>query len=486
MDIDIRQLVLLLIAIAVPLMLIRRRQSRLLVAWVCFTFFVQIFDTVILTNLPAGRIVGLLFLPSAVRTIHQWARLRPVQAWLVNFGWLVLLGLMFGFLWPWPDTTLARPFSLQAPGRTLIYLTRTLADLSLAIFLARELVRGVSLVWIGRWLTVGATLSSLVGILQFFSGEDLYYALTGLGEQVVFMGRSRGLVGEPRALGLACAYGSMILLLGRRNLTPFWSVLLLINVTGLLLTYSASSLVLFLAGILVVLLFFSNQERLLALAVLGFMLTVIFFSSILLPEQFAFAVDTLRYRFDPEVKLSGIPPGTWAQEIAYRLDVFDASALLFLIDQPLYALLGTGPALVTLPASEYIPPGLYSSIWTAEVGVNSPPFHGLLLEIANSGLSGLFLWIWQVRLCLLSLRRLSVFPSAIGRGSEDWVFGYALFLLGATFYLIQVSYSPVWSLFLAIGWAGVSLVEKHEASSAPSERDLSLPSDEFSQERGFR
>jgi hypothetical protein len=486
MDIDIRQLVLLLIAIAVPLMLIRRRQSRLLVAWVCFTFFVQIFDTAILTNLPAGRIVGLLFLPSAVRTIYQWARLRPIRAWLLNFGWLVLLGLMFGFLWPWPDTTLARPFSLQAPGRTLIYLTRTLADLSLALFLARELVRGVSLVWVGRWLTVGATLSSLVGVLQFFFDVDLYFALTGLGEQVVFMGRSRGLVGEPRALGLACAYGSMILLLGRKRLTRFWAVFLLINLTGLLLTYSASSLVLFLAGILVVLLFFSNQERLIALAVLGFMLTVIFFSSILLPEQFAFAVDTLRYRFDPEVKLSGIPPGTWAQEIAYRLDVFDASALLFLIDQPLYALLGTGPGLVTLPASDYIPPGQYSSIWTAEVGINSPPYHGLLLEIANSGLLGLALWIWQVRLCLLSLRRLSVFPSATGRRREDWVFGYALFLLGATFYFIQVSYSPVWSLFLAIGWAGVGLEEKYEASSAASEWDLSLASDEHGRERGFR
>ncbi|MFZ4626830.1 MAG: O-antigen ligase family protein [Blastocatellia bacterium] len=486
MDIDIRQLFLLLIAIAVPMILIWRRQSRLLGAWVCFTFFVQIFDTVILTNLPAGRIVGLLFLPNAVRTIHQWARLRPIQAWLFNYGWLVLLGLMFGFLWPWPDTTLARPFSLQAPGRTLIYLTRTLADLSLAVFLAKELARTPSLLWMGRWLVAGATLSSLAGVLQFFFNVDLYYTLTGLGEQVVFMGRSRGLVGEPRALGLACAYGSMTLLLGRRNITPYWTVLLLINLTGLLLTYSASSLVLFLAGILVVLLFFSNQERLIALAVLGFMLTVILISSILLPEQFAFAVDTLRYRFDPEVKLSGIPPGTWAQEIAYRLDVFDASALLFLIDQPLYALLGTGPGLVTLPASEHIPPGQYSSIWTAEVGINSPPYHGLLLEIANSGMLGLALWIWQVRLCLLSLRRLSAFPSLTDRRREEWVFGYALFLLGATFYLIQVSYSPVWSLFLAIGWAAVNLLEKLEASSVAPEWDLSQASSALDQERGLR
>ena len=365
-------------------------------------------------------------------------------------------------------------------------LTRTLADLSLAVFLAKELARTPSLLWMGRWLVAGATLSSLAGVLQFFFNVDLYYTLTGLGEQVVFMGRSRGLVGEPRALGLACAYGSMTLLLGRRNLTPYWAVLLLINLTGLLLTYSASSLVLFLAGILVVLLFFSNQERLIALAVLGFMLTVILISSILLPEQFAFAVDTLRYRFDPEVKLSGIPPGTWAQEIAYRLDVFDASALLFLIDQPLYALLGTGPGLVTLPASEYIPPGQYSSIWTAEVGINSPPYHGLLLEIANSGMLGLALWIWQVRMCLLSLRRLSVFPSLTGRRREDWVFGYALFLLGATFYLIQVSYSPVWSLFLAIGWAAINLLEKLEVSSVASEWDRSLASSGLDRERGLQ
>ncbi|MBK6799329.1 MAG: hypothetical protein IPG76_21730 [Acidobacteria bacterium] len=50
------------------------------------------------------------------------------------------------------------------------------------------------------------------------------------------------------------------------------------------------------------------------------------------------------------------------------------------MDQPLYAIMGTGPGLVSLPASDYVPPRLYSLIWTPETGVNSPPYHGSYLN----------------------------------------------------------------------------------------------------------
>lgn len=450
------------------------KRHRLLLSCVCFTFFVQIFDTVLLTNLPVGRIVGFLYIPQAISQLRQWAKLGPVKAWLINYGWLLVLGLFFGFIWPWPDTTYNRPFSLTAPGRTIIYSTRLLTDLSLAIFFAKEIFRSRSLLWIGKAMVAGSTVSAIAGLFQTITKIDLYYILTGLGDQLLNLGRARGLVGEPRALGLSCTYGIMILLIGRNKISPLWIVLLLLNLTALLVTYSASSMVLFTVGIFVSWLFFSNRERLVMAAIAGITVTIIFLASIFASDQFKFAIETLSQRFDPDIKLAGIPPGTFAQEIAYRLDVFDASAMLFLLDQPFYALTGTGPGLVSLPASEYVPPGLYSLIWTPELGINSPPFHGPLLEISNSGVLGLFLWFAQVISCLIALRFLYRRSGKSDGGSDeasyDWEFGYALFLIAATFYIIQTSYTPLWCVFLAIGWVAVKLRDEMASAVAANER----------------
>ncbi len=468
MNFDTRQIILLILAIVIPFVLLRTKRRQLLLYWVCFTFGVQIFDTVLLTNLPAGRIVGILYLPQAISQLREWAKLPPVKAWLISYGWLLILGLMFGFIWIWPDTTFNRPFTLTAPGRTIIYSARLIADLSLAIFFAEEILRENSLLRIGRALVAGSTFSAVVGLFQFISKIDLYFIITGLGEQVLYLGRPRGLVGEPRALGLACAYGVMILLIGRRKISLLWPVLLLINLVSLLNTYSASSLALFAVGIVISWLFFSNRERLIMVGIVSVAATIIFLSYVFAPDQFSFAIETLRLRFDPDVKLAGVPPGTFGQEIAYRLDVFDACAMLFLLDQPLYALIGTGPGLVSLPASEYVPPGLYSLIWTPELGINSPPYHGVLLEISNGGLIGIGLWIFQAIVCLGALR----FLANRGRGEfvadNDWQFGYAMFLIGTAFYIVQVSYTPLWCVFLGIGWVAVKLRNEFVMDNLPS------------------
>lgn len=451
MEIDVRQAMLLAIAATVPIALFRMKRERLLLGWVCATMFVQIFDTTILTNLPTGRIVGLIYLPAALRQAREWLRLKPVRALALNLIYLLILGALFGWLWPWPDITNARPFTLTAPGRSIVYSVRLFSDLSLAVFIANQLRRPGALRYIGRAMVIGATVTGVAGIAYLFLKVDLYYPLTGIGEHAFYIDRPRGLSIEPRALGLSCAYGVMVLLLGRKQLFRMWPALLVINLTGLLITYSASSYVLLGAGALTASLFFSNRERAVAAATLLLAVAITAGAIIYTPERVQYAIDTLQLRLDPDYKLAGIPPGNLGQEIAYRLDVFDACALLFLLDEPLYALIGAGPGLVSLPASYYVPPGVYSLIWTAEVGINSLPFHGVLLEVSNSGAFGLFLWFAQVFSCWGALRYLH---TKFGRADEksEWTFAYALFIIGAVFYMVQVSSSPVWSVFLGIGW----------------------------------
>jgi hypothetical protein len=458
MNTDPRQIILVMLALGISWLLLRAGRERWLLAWIGFTLFVQIFDTTILTNLPVGRIVGLLALPRVFVGFRQLSALKPIRAWLINFSYLAVLALAFGLLWPWPDITMVRPFSLTATGRVLVYSLRLLSDFSLALLIARELRDANVLYWLGRAMMWGATLTALAGLLYFATGVDLYFPLTGLGEQGLQIGRARGLSIEPRTLGLACAYGTMILLLGRQKIARAWPLWLLVNLLGLLITYSASSIVLLATGIVAATVFFSNRERALVLGVSALAAVILAVAFIYAPQQMDFAIATLEMRLDPDLKLAGIPPGNWAEEIAYRLDVFDASALLFLLDQPLYALIGTGPGLMTLPASYYVPPGLYSHIWTAETGINSLPFHGALLEVSNSGLLGLVLWLVQIITCGSALRMLAARHTRRTQ-RPGWRFGYALFVIGVVFYFVQVSSSPVWCIFLAIGWAATALAQ---------------------------
>lgn len=466
METDVRQLALLAIAVLVPVWLLWKKRERLLLGWVCATMFVQIFDTAVVTNLPTGRVVGLLYLPTALAQLREWLQLKPVRAWAINLAYLVLLGVAFGWLWPWPDITMARPFTLSSQGRLIVYTIRLVCDFSLAVFFANQLRTPGRLSFAGRALVAGSLTTAVAGLAYLVTKTDLYFPITGLGEQGAFLDRARGLSAEPRSLGLSCAYGIMILLLGRGRLFRYWPLLVLVNLVALLVTYSASSYVLLVTGVLAASIFFSNRERAVVLATALLAAAIAAGAFIYAPERVQQAVDTLQLRLDPDYKLSGIPPGTIGQEVAYRLDVFDACALLFFLDQPLYALLGAGPGMIPLPASYYVPPGIYSFIWTPEVGINSPPSHGMLLELGNSGLPGLLLWIAQVVACWKALRLLG---RRIARGEErgEWMLAYAMFLIGAVFYIVQVSASPVWSFFLGTGWLACRIVEDRVRGASP-------------------
>lgn len=452
---DYRQFILLGVAIIVPLFLYWRRKSRLLLGWLCLTLFVQIFDTTLITNLPASRVAGLLYLPLAILELRNYLSIQPVRLLLLNLLYLILLGLLFGLIWPWPDLTFNRPFTLIAPGRTIIYLSRLISDLSLSVLLV-QLLRQVpqSLLTVGRAVALGGVLNALVGMVTFATGADIFYLVTGIGETILLTGRARGLAIEPRAMGMCCDYGLIVLLLLRNRVSSWWLALLIVCLVGVLITYSISSLVLLACGLVTAIVFLTNRVRLMVVGTAILLSLTVAGARIYLPDRFDQAVQTIRKRVDPEYKLEGIPAGNVGEEVAYRLDVFDASALLFLLDKPIYAVFGTGPGLVTLPASAYIPEGLYSQIWTPEVGINSPPSSGFLLEVSNSGLLGLVFWFLQCLSCLAALRYLTTKAPELDE-RQEWGFAFALFLIGAVLYLVHASHTPVWSLMLSLGWAAI-------------------------------
>ncbi|HEX6288542.1 MAG TPA: hypothetical protein VFZ66_05085 [Herpetosiphonaceae bacterium] len=461
---SVRQLLLLSIAVLVPCILLAVGNRRALLAWVGITLSVHIFDTSILTNLPAGRIVGLIYLPLAILSAPWWLRLRPAQAWLLNFAYLVVLGIAFGYIWPWPDTTGHRPLTMTAPGRAVIYSIRLISDLSLAVFVARELQKPGRIAVLGRAIVLGASLTALAGIFNFITTIDPYFTITGL-RDLAGNQRARGLSFEPRGLGMACAYGLMVLIVMPGRLSLHRQGLLGINLLGLLVSYSTSALVIFVAGLAAAWLFLSNRIRLTIASIMLATGALVAAAPLVVPDQFEVALRSVQQRLDPSSGLRTEPPDHLGEVIAYRMDSFDASALLFLWDQPTYALIGTGPGMMLLPASEYVPPGIYRLIYPPEKGLDGLPTHGLLLEVSNSGVIGLSMWLVQVFSCYGALRILAR-QRAEPETARNWRFARDLFLIGTIFYVIQVSLtSPVWSIFLGIGWAAAAIVAQRRSAA---------------------
>jgi hypothetical protein len=226
-----------------------------------------------------------------------------------------------------------------------------------------------------------------------------------------------------------------------------------INLLGLAISGSTSALAMFAAGLFTMGIFAGNWQRFVLVGVAS--LAVLLGGSLaaLFPSQFWLIADEVAYRLDPTDKLLGDSPQNFGERVAFQLDVFDASALLFLLNEPQYALSGTGPGLVSLPASYYVPPGVASLVWNEDVGIDSLPGHGLLLEISNSGLLGLGCWLSQFWWCTAALRRVAG-SSTDRRLAETWRVGLYMYLLGAAMYCVQVSISPVWAVLSAVGWAG--------------------------------
>lgn len=453
---DIRQFALLGIAVVVPLFLLVTNRHKLVLAWVCITMSVHIFDTTILTNLAAPRVVGLLYLPIWIGRLPAWLRLLPLRAHVTNMVYILFLGLIFGYILPWPDTTGSRPFSLTAPGRAIVYPVRMVADFSLAILIASQLGKPSMLRFAVRMIIAGATISAAFALVWLFIPQlDAYYSITGLrplgGISLV---RARGLSYEPRGLGMACAFGISFLLVlpGRMSLRR--ACALIANLVAFLAAFSSSAIALLGAGLGTAWLVGHGRTQLRLVGATLLLLGGAVVGVLAFPARAEVAVATVVTHFDGS-RLDGARPGGLVERVAYSLDSFDASTLLFLASNPQYAIVGTGPAMIMLPATEYLPPGLFSAMYGAG-GINGLPTHGLLLEVANSGMVGLLTWLVQVATCWAALSAMTCGPSGQPR-SYDWRLARLVYAISVGFYLVQVSItSPYWSFALGVGWAAAA------------------------------
>lgn len=435
------ELIKLFIIVLVPLWLLLTKRYYGVLLWLGMTLGFEVLNATVIASVSPFQLFGLLYLPFALRQFPKALTTKVGTLIMWSLVLLAFLGLVYGYVVPWPDTSGVRPFNQRAQGRSMIYLLHTLSGLSVTIFVAQMVRRNPqSISKLIRYLLVGTTISAIGVIVAWITRVDLFavFSPNVYTYDIFTEGRMRGLNGEPRTSGQLCAWG--ILLLAVFSDFRWKHILLLVHVIGFLLTMSTVGLIVLSFG-LAVLIFLSPLSRqrkilsLLTITLVGGLLIQMFGTGLLQKwELNVFA----------RLGRSGMlgAPSNFGEAIANKLEVFDASAVLFLWNNPVYLLTGTGPGLISLPASDYIQP-YARSIYGDRI--DSVPHMGFFLILANSGVIGLLLWFFIIWNSYSAIRR----QASITQDAVFWKEGLVVFILFNILYLLQAN--DIWYLILGIG-----------------------------------
>lgn len=467
---DWRGYIILAIGLGVPLALLLQRREQELLAWLCLTVGINIFDARLALNLPAARLVGLIVLPFLPLGAFEFERLlatRPMKILLAGLAWLAFLSIVYGFLYPWPNEGYLRPFVLTAPGRVMIYGVRLVADLGIALLVARRLIRGTPPEEVLRLLLIGTSIAVVGGLIEAATHIQLYEILSGFPINQS-PGRVRGFNFEPRGLGLTMVQGGFVALLWSRHRHSRWVMALAIaHFVVLLMAVSASALITAAFGWLCLLIFEPKARAPLitaALVAIGGVILLLLVGNDLSVTAAWVANLTQRFTLRQGFDLVAQAP---IKTLAQLLDIFDYTAFMALTSSPLGMLIGFGPGLVMLPGSKFIPSdGRWSWVVETNEGITSPPTMGILLEWSNGGIPMLLLWFAFVITCT---RALSAMAARDPENADSWRLGRGAFIAIAGTYLIQGSLSQIWPIFMGLGLGASVLAHRaHSRVTAPA------------------
>jgi hypothetical protein len=458
------QLLLFVTILAVPLFLMMKRDGDRLLLWLVAVICTDVFNARTAVNVSAASMAGLLLIPYSARLLLAFRR-APAVAWAAaHFAYLVLLGIAFGFAFPWVDT-IGRPLNLQAPGRTVLYLMREAAGFSIAVFVGQQVAKAGRPDRVLTAVLIASIATSAFAMLEYVTGISWYLLFNeGRLAPTYWNFRVRGLNFEPRALGTIIAHGFVIAILciAYRRRIQLAIGTLGSGAAAILLSGSTSGVIAAAAGAGAV----SLAQRRVRRRLLRYGIPLVLVVGAIAWANWnrvAALQQLLSVRVGSTVRYG--PASTWFQEVAFRLETFDTAAALFLAANPIYWLIGTGPGLVSIPATPYLPITPYTIIYVGP-GVNSPPTMGIVLELANGGVIALALWFGFVLSAARSLRWMS---QQAGPNQAGWRVARWSFVGAAAVYMMTAGFlSSCWPLFVGIGFGATFMRQWSTVAAMPS------------------
>lgn len=411
-------IVLTIFFILLILFSIVEKNHKILFSLVILAVFTDVFTLELGSVVHLSNIVGFVMLPLIIRfyTKGRFAYItRKVTSifkplWL-NFFYLIVLGYIFGFLIPWENTGGYRTWSQQASGRTIVTLVRLFNEFCIALYIIWAiLTEKVNIKFIVMVIGCVTFASFLVGIIEYGSGFPIIRSLIQETPKILSE-RFLGLCGEPKSFGRNAALAYIITLayylkVEKKKIFLFF---IIINVITVILSLSASTFILFIM-FNVYMLISSKKLHLLFLYVPLFFVGYFVVSSNPMFEVTKNKMDKAIFGSDNISNYSDNTSG--AMSIVSRFDIFDHLAYVFLINNPQYIVTGTGPNLISLPASRYVGDYIQYSTYAEVGGIDSVPNVMFNNVLAASGIIGIILFvIFFLRLYMFSKNDKSGFSS---------------------------------------------------------------------------
>ncbi|MDA8792849.1 hypothetical protein N9N67_06355, partial [Bacteriovoracaceae bacterium] len=400
-------------------------------------------------NLTGLKLAGIVMIPFVIKEIKELSHSKFIKFLFIFFGIMVVLGIVYGFIFPWPDSTGERSIRDLPAGRSVLHLGSVFLEFAVAIWLGLKFKIKKNQEVALKALFYSTVLAAGSMYVEFILSRtnmhfDFYHFFTG-GRAYHVWKRMRGFMYEPRGASQICAYGFLLLLIYFKG--PIFKKIAygaFFLIAGFALTFSMTGLITLVAatGILVTLKLFLHLKKIESLnikalkiyALAGFIGLVSLIAIINISPK-SVKWEAWKNNFRKRSFLFN------AQSIAGRLEVFDAAAVNFFTHNPKHLIIGTGPGLVGLPASPYI---LDKDRKDFPTHISALPHMGGVIMLSNVGLLGLLIWFlmfWKGAKTNFSLIKLDPKHTAI-------FLTYILFML---LYLLQIRYFYLFGLGLGIG-----------------------------------
>jgi hypothetical protein len=323
---------------------------------------------------------------------------------LIEFVYLILLAIIFGFIIPWEYNEFDRTWTQRALGRSFIQILRMLSEFSLLFLILLWLNKNkITVKFLLNTTSIIIITSVIFAIIDtlFFHGilkvALLSTARDDLGNRFV------GLNAEPREFGQVCSFVSLLLVcfakFHKNKLTRYGIILSFI---GVLISFSASTYLLTIVWLFIYLLITKKYKK---IAYVSVFIILSYFSLIQIDFFKDNTLSKIEFVLNSDIEsIDKEKVKTDEPDIFTKFEIFDRAALNFLHSEPLYLIIGTGPNLISIPASKYLNSAARSIYGDT---INSVPHSFLVNLISRSGVLGFCLWLYFFILLLYQNKNMS-------------------------------------------------------------------------------
>jgi hypothetical protein len=382
----------ILILVITMIFLIKKYQKGLFVI-IVISLFNDLFE-IPLIDIKYYQFIVLIYSP---KIIMFWFKesgcfKRQILPIIIEYYYLIIIGVIFGFLFPWKGNyDHLRLWSQLSEGRTIVQLIRFFSDILLIILVFHWFrTKSISISFLVNSLSIILTISVIIAVIDGLTGYPIRQIL--FGEQTrLIEGRFIGLCGEPRGFGKICSFGLLLLLVMKnRNYYFFLKTGIIFSIVGIVISFSASTYILTVCWIIILLVY-----RVMKFNVVSFItFSIIIAGMFYLISNVDFFQKVTLTKIDKVIGGSGTAAiekvGVFEPDIFTRFEVFDRAALNFLYREPLYFITGVGPNLISIPSSPYLTRATYAIYGE---NIDSVPHSFLINLISRSGIIGFSLWI---------------------------------------------------------------------------------------------